>query len=186
MTCIVGLVDNDSVYIGGDSAGVSSLSVTVRSDPKVFRNGDMIFGFTSSFRMGQLLHHSLVVPTRPSDMNVARFMTTIFIDAVRECLQTGGYARKVNDVESAGTFLVGYEGRLFIVDSDYQIGEHNCGYASVGCGEDLALGSMFSTVGQKPKERILTALKAAEAFNGGVRGPFTIVKLFGKKMKEKS
>jgi hypothetical protein len=37
MTAIVGLVQAGSVYIGGDSAGVSGMSLTVRADAKVFR-----------------------------------------------------------------------------------------------------------------------------------------------------
>ena len=55
MTCIVGLIDGRRVWMGGDSAGVSGLDITVRADAKVFRNGDFLIGFTSSFRMGQLL-----------------------------------------------------------------------------------------------------------------------------------
>ena len=52
MTCIVGLIDGRRVWMGGDSAGVSGLDITVRADAKVFRNGDFLIGFTSSFRMG--------------------------------------------------------------------------------------------------------------------------------------
>jgi ATP-dependent protease HslVU (ClpYQ) peptidase subunit len=62
MTCIVGMVENGKVYIGGDSAGVSGFDYHIREDQKVFQNGDMIFGFTSSFRMGQLLQYSLKIP----------------------------------------------------------------------------------------------------------------------------
>ncbi len=39
MTCIVGLVDNGKVYIGGDSAGCAGYDVRIREDQKVFRNG---------------------------------------------------------------------------------------------------------------------------------------------------
>jgi hypothetical protein len=38
MTCIVGLVDKGDVYIGGDSAGVAGLSLSIRADEKVFGN----------------------------------------------------------------------------------------------------------------------------------------------------
>ena len=38
MTAIVGLAQSGAVYIGGDSAGVSGMSLTVRADAKVFRN----------------------------------------------------------------------------------------------------------------------------------------------------
>jgi len=62
MTCIVGLVENGKVYIGGDSAGVAGLDITTRKDEKVFQKENMIFGFTSSFRMGQILRYSFKNP----------------------------------------------------------------------------------------------------------------------------
>jgi ATP-dependent protease HslVU (ClpYQ) peptidase subunit len=181
MTCIVGLVEDGNVHIGGDSAGVAGLSVTVRADRKVFKNGDMIFGFTSSFRMGQLLRYSLIVPKRHPETDIDAFMHTTFIDAIRDCLKIGGFSRKENNEETGGCFLVGYAGRLFRIDVDFQIGESVEGYDSVGCGEDLALGSLFTTTDfdLTAKERILTALKAAEKFSGGVRSPFHIEVLKG-------
>jgi hypothetical protein len=52
VTAIVGLVHEGTVYIGGDSAGVSGYSMTVRADAKVFTVGPYLLGFTTSFRMG--------------------------------------------------------------------------------------------------------------------------------------
>ncbi|WP_245320978.1 hypothetical protein [Bradyrhizobium sp. NAS96.2] len=62
MTCIVGLVDKGQVFIGGDSAGVNAerLALVVRNDRKVFRNGDFVMGFTSSFRMANFSHSNFI------------------------------------------------------------------------------------------------------------------------------
>lgn len=173
MTAIVGLVHGGRVYIGGDSAGVSGYAIAIRSDPKAFRNGPYVLGFTDSFRMGQLLHHAFDPPQPSEDLD--RFMTTTWIDAVRDCLKAGGFAKRDSEHESGGAFLVGVAGRLFEIAADYQVGEMADGYAAVGCGFELALGAMYATVGQPPKRRIRTALAAAERFCAGVRGPFTIV-----------
>ena len=176
MTCIVGLVHEAVVYIGGDSAGVAGLSLVVRADEKVFRNGDFLMGFTTSFRMGQLLRYKLYPPRRHPDDRVVKYMVVDFIDAVRECLKAGGYASKEKETEQGGTFLVGYSGHLFTVDSDYQVGIPEDGFAAVGSGEDIARGALFATQGQAtPRDRVLTALRAAERFNAGVRGPFHIL-----------
>lgn len=174
MTCIAGLVHEGKVYIGGDSAGVGGYSLTVRADRKVFRNGDFIMGFTTSFRMGQLLAHALKPPKRYPDTDVYAFMVTSFIDSVRTCLKDGGYAEKEKDAERGGTFLVGYEGRLFAIHDDYQVGEAVDGYSAVGCGHHLALGSLYTTIDKDPKGRLKTALQAAEHFSAGVCGPFHI------------
>ena len=175
MTCIVGLVHEGVVYIGGDSAGVGGMSLTVRADEKVFQNGEFLMGFTTSFRMGQLLRYSLKPPRRHPDDEINQFMVVTFTNAVRECLKAGGYASKKDDVESAGIFLVGYQGHLFEIESDYQVGIPEDGYAAVGSAQDIARGSLFATQGQEPRSRVLTALRSAERFNAGVRGPFHIL-----------
>lgn len=173
MTCIVGVVHDGKVTIGGDSAGVAGMSITVRADRKVFVNGPYIMGFTTSFRMGQLLHRALV-PPKPPRCGLEGFMVTTFIDAVRECLKEGGYAEKTNEAESGGSFLVGVRGHLFDIGPDYQVGIPADGYAAIGCGDDIAFGSLYATKGQPPKTRVKTALAAAAHHSAGVTGPFVI------------
>jgi hypothetical protein len=172
VTAIVGLVHHATVYIGGDSAGVSGYSMTVRADAKVFTVGPYVMGFTTSFRMGQLIRYSLDAPKPEGDLD--GFMVTTFIDAVRACLKAGGWAKKDNDREEGGTFLVGVHGRLFIVEEDYQVAASTDGYAAVGCGGELALGALYATARTRisPERRVMLALQAAERFSAGVRGPF--------------
>ncbi|MFH0902328.1 MAG: hypothetical protein V2A73_16980 [Pseudomonadota bacterium] len=174
MTCIVGLVEEGTVYIGGDSAGVSGLDLTVRADEKVFRSGPFLMGFTSSFRMGQLLRYALTPPLHDPEMDIDKYMVTVFVNAVRQCLKDGGYARKEHEVESGGTFLVGYKGRLFEINGDYQVGRPLDGYAAVGCGAQIAHGALFASAERPPEKRVLMALDAAERFSAGVRRPFMV------------
>jgi hypothetical protein len=114
MTCIVGLTDNGKIYIGGDSAGVAGLSITIRADEKVFTNGPFIMGFTSSFRMGQILRYKFKCPVQNTDQTDMEYMVTTFIDSVRECFSKNGYG-KISERETniGGTFLVGYNGTLY-------------------------------------------------------------------------
>ncbi len=176
MTCIVGLVHDDTVYIGGDSAGVTGLSLTVRADEKVFVISNFIIGFTSSFRMGQLLRYRLKPPVYYFYDDILRYMVTDFVDSVRDSLKVGGFAKKDKDEESAGTFLVGFQGKLFKIDSDYQVSIPILPFDACGCGGDIALGSMYSSLALKPVERIMQALESAEQFSAGVRRPFIVRK----------
>ncbi|KQX35323.1 hypothetical protein ASD04_14880 [Devosia sp. Root436] len=175
MTCIVGVVEKGKVWIGGDSAGVAGYDLMVRSDPKVFRNGDFVMGYTSSFRMGQLLAHRFQPPKRHADQDVYVYMVTSFVDALRQCFKDGGYASKENEREQGGQFLVGYEGRLFEIGGDYQVGENLDGYAACGCGGSIALGALHATSSECPTDRIRSALSASERHNAGVRGPFVVI-----------
>lgn len=179
MTCIAGLIDNGKIYMGADSAGVAGTSLRVRADQKVFVKDDFIMGFTTSFRMGQLLRYNLQVSPRPESLDVFEYMVTSFIEAVRKCLKDGGFAEKKDEKEKGGTFLVGYQGRLVCIDSDYQVEEHMLPYAATGSGEDVALGVLFANGHLEPDERILQALEAAEQFSAGVRRPFVIKTLEG-------
>jgi hypothetical protein len=172
VTAVVGLVHAGAIYLGADSAGVSGWNVQARLDPKVFANGPFLVGFSTSFRMGQLLRWSFTPPERHADVEIERFMSTTFVDAVRACLKAGGYAKKENEVEAAGEFLVGYEGRLFGVDADYQVEETLSGYNVIGSGRDAALGALYASKGQDPDRRVRIALEAAAAHNIGVRPPF--------------
>lgn len=182
MTCIIGYIDkqNKIMYMGGDSAGVSGLNIHVRSDVKVFKRKDMLIGYTSSFRMGQLLRFKLEIPVC-KDKDVYKYMCTDFIDAVRKCLKDNGYAEVSNNKENIGTFLVAYKGRLFKVESDLQVGEHILPYDACGCGEEYALGAIralenYSKEIYSVKDQVEFGLKVATDFSGGIKPPFIIEK----------
>lgn len=174
MTCIVGIAHEGKVYLGGDSAGVGGWESTERADKKVFVNGDFVMGFTSSFRMGQILQYAFTPEKRHPDTDVMAYMVTVFVDGVRNALKAGGYA-SANNNESGGTFLVGYAGRLFRIDSDYQVAESICGYDAVGCGDSHAKGALFAVPNLPVGERMEMALKAAAHHSAGVRAPFNYV-----------
>ncbi len=184
MTCIVGIEHNGQVYLGGDSAGVAGLDIVTRADEKVFRNEEFVMGFTSSFRMGQILRYAFKPPEQSFRKDDMQYMVTDFIDAVREVYRQKGYLHKSNEVESGGTFLVGYRGKLYCVESDFQVGRVHHGFDACGCGYAYAMGALHATSGildkedgsqLGPNERLQIALEAAARFSAGVRPPFVFV-----------
>lgn len=178
MTCIVGLVHKGVVYLGGDSAAVSTgdSSLIIRNDRKVFRSGNFVMGFTSSFRMGQLLAFGFSPPSPRVDVDVMAYMVTDFIDAVRERMRSGGFSKLKDSSEEGGTFLVGYSGRLFLIGQDFQVAESLHGFDACGSADLIALGSLRSTRSwANPKSRLVEALQCAETFNAHVRAPFHFV-----------
>ena len=176
MTCIVSIVDNGTVYMGADSAGIAGLSITIRKDPKVFTNGPFLLGFTQSFRMGQLLRFKFDPPKQTVSQDDYQYLVTDFIDSIRKCFSVNGFGDK--EATTGGNFLVGYKGKLYTIEKDHQVGIPSVNYDAVGCGSDLALGSLHSTakLKLKPEERITMALEAAAEFSAGVAAPFIILK----------
>ena len=127
--------------------------------------------------MGQLLQYALNPPHPEAKADLTRFMATEFVDAVRSCLKSGGYASKSNETETGGCFLVGYRGRLFNVMDDYQVGASAYGFDAVGCGQNAALGSLHATPKLEARKRVLLALEIAERCSAGVRAPFHVMSL---------
>ena len=191
MTCIVGYLDKNTndIYMGGDSAGVSDFSINIRKDPKVFVRDKFIFGFTSSFRMGQILMCcDLNLPRQEEGEDTYVYMVKKFVPAIKDVFDEEGYLQKYKDGDDrGGTFIVGYNNRLFSIEDDFQVGETLADYCSVGCGFDLALGSLYTStdlllefggsIEVSPEDIITLALEAASEYNGGVCKPFNIVKL---------
>lgn len=180
MTCVVGLKTPTTIIVGADSAGVGGWDLRIRADEKVFRTGPYLIGYSSSFRMGQLLRYSLLshlAPLEEQNELLFRYMVTLFVDGVRQCLKDGGYAEKHDEREEGGQFIVGVRDRLFVVDRDYQVEEFADPYAAVGCGAPYALGSLHATdeSALPASIRVQRALEAAERFSSGVRGPFVLM-----------
>ena len=182
MTCIVGVVDDEGIIMAADSNGVSAgYNVTPRADRKVFVvqttiRQPMLVGFTSSYRMGQLLKW-WNPPAARGDLE--RYMQTTFIDGVRRLLRENGYMKVTDNREEGGTFMVGYHRRLYVVHSDFQVAVPALPYAAVGSGEEYALGSLYTSddgvLSTEARARI--AVEAASAFNTSVGGDVDVLRL---------
>ncbi len=176
MTCIVGLVEDGITYIAGDSAGSNSYVMRPRADRKVFRKGSFLFGCAGSFRMAQLLKYNLDIPVRNGATPPDRYIHTAFLDAIRVTMWQGGHSQQVLGEELiAGAVIFSYQGGLYSLEPDYQIAELSVPFMAIGCGAQVALGSLHSTDGMKPTERVRMALEASEQYTQGVRRPFILL-----------
>jgi len=177
MTCIVGIEYGGRVYLGSDSIASNGYSQIITTESKIFRNDSFVIGYTSSFRMGQLLQHKFIPPKQDNNDSDIKFLTTHFIDAVRTCFKDAGYSRTNKGEETAGTWMIGYRGKLYTIEDEYHILHSQCGYVSVGSGYLPALGSLHTTnkLSIEPKHRISLALAAAEKFIVTVGGPKNII-----------
>ena len=183
MTCIVGIVEKDKVYIGGDSAGVSNLDITVRKDSKVFTVGDFLIGTAGSYRVMQVMRFSFKPPKLKRGQDIYEFMCTSFVDSMRTCFKNSGILHVKDELhEHDGVLLVGFKGRLFVIYEDFQVGEHIEPWNSIGCGFPYALGALRAMSHtnsniKSAEEKLKVALSAAAHYSGGVCPPFNIQKI---------
>ncbi len=176
MTCIIGLTEGETVYVGADSASVDSGNLITRPTKvrKVFKRGPFLIGYTTSFRMGQLLEHWLEVPEQDSHQSSQAYMVKEFAESIRTLFKEKGFAKIQNNTERGGSFLVGYKGSLYTINSDFQVAEMADGFDSVGCGSKFALGAMSALSGLRASQRIKKSLEIAAYFSAGVCPPFYI------------
>jgi hypothetical protein len=188
MTCIVALSSGNKVFLGGDSAASDEKSGLILqvTGPKVFKVGQYGIGFTDSFRMGQILQYIWVPPVyKPTAgfKNLDKFMRTRFVESIKQTFQENGYGKFGNSTDEGdegGVFLIAVAGtgRIFTMDYDFHIAEADVDYLAEGSGQQVALGSLFSTRNVKaPRTRVKTALEASSKFIMSVRGPFTIIEV---------
>lgn len=177
MTCIVGVVGDGIVYLGADSLGSGHVKKRVLSTPKVFRvkgTTDTLIGYTSSFRMGQILMYTedLLDEAQLADGGV-EYLVTQFIPKLKAVFLAAGYGSVDGHEHCGGEFLLASRGRLFKVEHNYHVIE-SFNYDACGEGEDHALGSLFSTsaLGVTGEIRVELALKSAGEFVVSVGGPY--------------
>jgi len=188
MTCVVGLEKSGIVYMGCDGCSSSDTFQGISTQPKVFINKDLLIGFTTSWRMGQILRYVLVPPPLPPFYNKKdqfsadmQYLVVDLVDAIRKAFFDKGFMTKKDEVEEGGNFLIGFHGKLYEICDDFQVNSYNTGYAAVGCGASYAYGVLHDLCKYQrklPPEVILRrALEAAAAHAGGVSPPFSFFRL---------
>ena len=139
----------------------------------------MLFGFTDSFRMGQILQTLFEVPKPPAHGPYYTYMCTTFIKSLISCFETNKYISYDKHRAAGGTFLVGYDGELFTIESDFQVAVNQKPYCTCGSGREFAMGAMYalSRYNIEPETKIKLALDATSEFCTTVCKPYTILSL---------
>ena len=179
MTCIAGYIEqNGDIYMGGDSIGIIGSDYLISKDPKVFIRRNMIFGFTSSFRMGDILKYDFDIPDHDPKISTNEYLTSIFLVDLLERYEERKFLQITDNVAMSGIFLLGYDKRLFRVESDFCIIEDVKNYAAAGCGQDFTKAILYSLEdsGLTAEEKITKSMIAAAEFSM-VKEPFLILKL---------
>lgn len=184
MTCIIGFTDKENgvSWIGGDSLASNEYIKEVEMSPKVFRNdvfNNVLIGGTTSFRHLNLLKYSdklfdEVDWHKKEDID-HKFMVTKFIprviDLFRDCVVSEP------DINRGSAFIVATPKRVFKIQHDYSVLVPEEGLCAVGCGSDVAMGSLFTmkNLDISPQEKIIKALEVSEQICCGVQRPFRIL-----------
>jgi hypothetical protein len=139
---------------------------------KVFQVGEFLIGYTTSFRMGQLLQYYWTPPTKSSDITDDAYLYKVLVNSIKDLFKENDWGIKEKSEFQGGNFLFGWRGRLFEMQDNLSILELEK-FGSVGCGEYHALAAMKTmeltgSYDRNPEKFLSTALTVAHSCVSGV------------------
>jgi ATP-dependent protease HslVU (ClpYQ) peptidase subunit len=184
MTCIVGLEHKGYVYFGSDAAvsGESTITIVPPSE-KLFQinNVPIVMGVCGSVRLMQLIQYGFKYKIDNDDeKNDTAYLVNNFVVELQSFLEEkGDILVDNNNLPSDCELLLGYNKKLWRIDTDFQVRKSNV-YDAIGSGELIALGVIealkdVDTI--TPEQKVLKALDAASIHIQSVRGPYHQLKL---------
>jgi ATP-dependent protease HslVU (ClpYQ) peptidase subunit len=173
MTVIAAISDGKKVYMGGDSALSTGDHVFLSADPKVFERDGIVVGFCGSILFGELVALTKF-PAKGKDVDL--WVRGDVCEALRMAAIRRG--RDISDGDDSEAIL-GIGGQIYVITSGPVAYRVRGSYAAIGSGGPWAEGSLYSTDGggMSIKERIVTALEAAEIHCSAVRSPWAFAGL---------
>lgn len=185
MTCIAGFVADGKTWIGGDSAASEGAYVNTLAEPKVFFNGDFLFGCAGSFRQLQVMRHVFEPPRVPAGCpNVEAFMVKNFIPALQNCFKLQGLSGvesgSVEHSNKQSGFVVAWRDHVWEAYYDYSLLRNDDGIAVMGSGGSDARAAVvalkeYGMAPVKADEVVWAALEISSRYTSNVRSPFTIL-----------
>lgn len=194
MTCIVAIGNMVDVQMGADGIHHNDNDQSLRlKEPKIFirkfDHVEILIGVSGSTIIQQLIQKEWnpdeELFTDPDD-TMSEKMWNIRTH-LWGFLHKHEYRRTVCDEVKDlinGEIIFGFEGYVWSMASDGALGQHKTNYHAIGAGDELALGSLYTSAppegvaetDNEITERIKIALSAASFHLSSIQGPFTFLK----------
>jgi 20S proteasome alpha/beta subunit len=175
MTCIIGIRDGGTLWMGADRCVADGLVRQPCGESKILsrftRCGEpVLIGAAGDVTYCQQWNTMALLRLKPHE--------TGYDYVVRLMASRSGQKLLTLDPED-GEALVAIRGMIVSVDAAGAVNSYTSGEATTGSGYRLAMGSLGRDRWFRcaPEERILSALQVAAAHDPGVMGPFDVVSI---------
>lgn len=175
MTTIIGVQNEDSCVIVSDSRIVDNGKIYTHSKMvKAVQRGNYIIGGAGDYRALQVVLHGWQPPlvTAKAKENLYEFAINKVMPSLKTTLIAAGVdlVKSQNDDDKFELLLlIGINGTLFEVDSDFAVGMNDTGLYAIGSGGDYALGALHAGAS------MLDAMRIAALNNNETSSPFHIL-----------
>jgi ATP-dependent protease HslVU (ClpYQ) peptidase subunit len=187
MSMIIAIKHNGNIYFGADSQRVMSRMKTYNfneSNYNVWKNENLENGLIASVgqkRDRDIVYTSNVIPEKITELT-HKYVVRVFTQNIINELIEFKRIKPDDGIEMKSRFMIAQKDKLFVVDFDGAVVEIDDFYA-ISDADEVAMGSLHTTVGQEPNERIIQAFRAAAKTNIYVGFPILLIDT--KDMKKK-
>ena len=181
MSVVVAIKEGGKVYVGADSQVTKGGTRTTLLNPnnyKIWKVRDAencLMAHVGWVREANVVRTLYLVDDYDvyRDCIDFRFVVKSVIPEITKALGEARYLKEgyIESMESSYLFI--YRDRIFNIGSDLSVVEVE-DYVAIGSGANQAIGSLLSTEGKKPEERIVMAIKASAASDIYVDYPIII------------
>lgn len=170
MSVVVAIKDGGKIYLGSDSQVTRWGTRTTLRNPnnyklwKVIGVDNCLMGHVGMLRDANIVR---LMDRLVTEYSVYKnyidyeYVVKEIVPAIVNELKTYGMVKDDKFIDMLDSeFIFAFKDQLYVIGRDRSVIEVN-DYVAIGSGEDQAVGSLLSTEGQDPKERIVKAIKAS-------------------------
>ena len=183
MTTILAVQGDGWAVLGHDSR-VSTVNsngrVYTMQENKIQENGEYLIGTAGDLRILNIIAYAFKPPAPPkANTLLDKFMVSVFIPALRQCLEEHGIPLKDNG--SGADILVAVRGRVYEIGESFEWCTDKSGIYGIGSGAQFGLGSLFTTLKDKDvsvrmaERAVRKALEIASELDSGSGLPVFVI-----------
>jgi ATP-dependent protease HslVU (ClpYQ) peptidase subunit len=175
MTTIIGVQNADGCVIASDSRVAEGGKVYTHPEMvKAVERGSYIIGGAGDYRALQVVLHGWQPPlvNAKAKQNLYEFVINKIAPSLKATLTEAGIdfgKSSDSDDKFELQIIIGINGYLFELDSDFAVAMNDTGLYAIGSGGDYALGALHAGAS------ILDAMRIAAINNNGTSAPFHIL-----------
>lgn len=175
MTCIVGFINSKSkkMTLMADSRSSTPAGFYIDKNEfrdKVFKKGKMVFGCSGTSLLNQVVKYNCEIPELEKGEDTKAYMVTKFIPALRKAVNENNATIKGEKGTMNGTVMIGFNGHIYVIGSNYTITEVADEFTVIGSGSSFAIGSLKTNKSPDQKEKVKFAIKLAAKHINNVGG----------------
>lgn len=179
MTVVLALENEGKVILGGDAYCSSGITLDKCDTPKVFQIGPLGVGICGSIKAEQIFVKVLKREFKKKKLDVSReWIEDDLTSLVREEMLNSGLIGPDENMPDDSSFLIAFEGKVYLFESDFSVWRSPRGYQAIGAGANFAKGAMEALLKDKslsPEEKVLRSLQAADELCAYVMPPFNVI-----------